>query len=156
MYVIKKERRKPFDSFSLKIMKERIATNIGVHFYDMLSWIFGDVQENQVHLRETMKSAGYLEFEKARVRWFLSIDEQDLPQEIQKKGQRTYRSIKIDQEEIEFSGGFTELHTESYQQILLGNGFGLEDAKQSIEIVHSIRNSEIIQSSHFKHQFLIK
>ena len=133
-----------------------IATNIGVHFYDMLSWIFGEVQESQVHLREATKSAGYLEFEKARVRWFLSIDEQDLPEEIQKKGQRTYRSIKMDQEEIEFSGGFTELHTESYQQILTGNGFGLEEAKQSIEIVHSIRNSEIIQSSHFKHQFLIK
>ena len=133
-----------------------IATNIGVHFYDMLSWIFGEVQESQVHLRETTKSAGYLEFEKARVRWFLSIDEQDLPQEILKKGQRTYRSIKMNQEEIEFSGGFTELHTESYQQILSGNGFGLEEAKQSIEIVHSIRNSEIIQSSHFKHQFLVK
>ena len=133
-----------------------IATNIGVHFYDMLSWIFGEVQESQVHLRETTKSAGYLEFEKARVRWFLSIDEQDLPQEILKKGQRTYRSIKMNQEEIEFSGGFTELHTESYQQILSGNGFGLEEAKKSIEVVHSIRNSEIIQSSYFKHQFLVK
>ena len=133
-----------------------IATNIGVHFYDMLSWIFGEVQESQVHLRETTKSAGYLEFEKARVRWFLSIDEQDLPQEILKKGQRTYRSIKMNQEEIEFSGGFTELHTESYQQILSGNGFGLEEAKKSIEVVHSIRNSEIIHSSHFKHQFLVK
>ena len=131
-----------------------IATNIGVHFYDMLSWIFGEVQESQVHLREATKSAGYLEFEKARVRWFLSIDEQDLPEEIQKKGQRTYRSIKMDQEEIEFSGGFTELHTESYQQILSGNGFGLEEAKKSIEIVHSIRNAEVKLVSDFKHKLI--
>ncbi len=120
-----------------------IATNIGVHFYDMLSWIFGDVQENQVHVREVDKAAGYLEFEKARVRWFLSIDENNLPKEIQDKGQRTYRSISIDNEEIEFSGGFTELHTESYKGILNGNGFGLLDAKQSIEIVHDIRNNDI-------------
>ncbi len=120
-----------------------IATNIGVHFYDMLSWIFGKVQENKVHLREKDKSAGYLEFEKARVRWFLSIDENSLPKKVQEKGQRTYRSITVDGEEIEFSGGFTELHTESYKGILKGNGFGLEEAKQSIEIVHQIRNTTL-------------
>jgi UDP-N-acetyl-2-amino-2-deoxyglucuronate dehydrogenase len=131
-----------------------IATNIGVHFYDMLSWIFGEVQESQVHLREKSKSAGYLEFERARVRWFLSIDENDLPSEVKAIGQRTYRSITIDNEEIEFSGGFTELHTESYKNILAGNGFGLEDAKQSIEIVHSIRNSEIIVNTNFKHRYI--
>jgi UDP-N-acetyl-2-amino-2-deoxyglucuronate dehydrogenase len=131
-----------------------VATNVGVHFYDMLSWIFGDVKESQVHLREKSKSAGYLEFERARVRWFLSIDETDLPHEIREKGQRTYRSITIDNEEIEFSGGFTELHTESYKNILEGNGFGLEDAKQSIEIVHSIRNSELITNSDLKHRFI--
>ena len=111
-----------------------VATNIGIHFYDMLGFLFGEVQESQVHLREDSKSSGYLEFEKARVRWFLSIDENDLPQEIKNKNQRTYRSITVNNEEIEFSGGFTELHTESYKNILEGNGFGLLDAKPSIEI----------------------
>ena len=130
-----------------------IATNIGVHFYDMLSWIFGEVQENLVHLREKDKSAGYLEFENARVRWFLSIDENSLPKQIQEVGQRTYRSITVDGEEIEFSGGFTELHTESYKGILKGNGFGLMDAKASIEIVHDIRNTDLVNLGE-KHLFL--
>lgn len=131
-----------------------VATNIGIHFYDMLSWIFGDVKESQVHLRESTKSAGFLEFEKARVRWFLSIDENDLPKEIRSKGQRTYRSITIDNKEIEFSGGFEDLHTESYRNILSGNGFGLQDARSSIEIVHSIRNSELIKKSDLKHKLI--
>jgi UDP-N-acetyl-2-amino-2-deoxyglucuronate dehydrogenase len=130
-----------------------IATNIGVHFYDMLSWIFGEVQENSVHLREKNKAAGYLEFEKARVRWFLSIDETDLPIDIRKNGQRTYRSITVDNEEVEFSSGFTELHTKSYQEILKGNGFGLQEAKQSIEIVHEIRNNSLISLGN-KHPFI--
>jgi len=120
-----------------------IASNIGVHFYDMLSWIFGDVKKNVVHMHTHDRASGYLEFERARVRWFLSIDYSVIPQEIKDKGQRTYRSIKIDGGEIEFSGGFTELHTESYKDILSGNGFGLSDARQSIEIVQSIRNAEI-------------
>lgn len=130
-----------------------IATNIGVHFYDFLSWIFGDVQENIVHLREKDKSAGYLEFENARVRWFLSIDKNTLPKKIKEKGQRTYRSISIDDKEIEFSAGFTDLHTLSYQSILKGNGFGLQEAKQSVEIVHQIRNNEILKKGE-KHPFL--
>jgi UDP-N-acetyl-2-amino-2-deoxyglucuronate dehydrogenase len=130
-----------------------IATNIGVHFYDMLSWVFGDVQENTVHLREKHKASGYLEFENARVRWFLSIDENDLPQLVKKKGQRTYRSITIDNQELEFSAGFTELHTKSYQEILKGNGFGLADVRKSIEIVHDIRNASITQNGE-KHPFL--
>lgn len=129
-----------------------IATNIGVHFYDMLSWIFGNVQENIVHLREKNKAAGYLEFEKARVRWFLSIDENSLPKQIKKKGQRTYRSILIDNEEIEFSAGFTDLHTLSYQEILKQNGFGLEDAKPSVEIVHMLRNGQMVHKGE-KHPF---
>jgi len=120
-----------------------IATNIGIHFFDMLSWIFGEVQENVVHLREVNKSAGYLEFENARVRWFLSIDEETLPKGIKEIKQKTYRSITINGEEIEFSGGFTELHTESYRCILEGKGFGLEDAKKSIEITSDIRNKSI-------------
>lgn len=130
-----------------------IATNIGVHFYDMLSWVFGNVQENVVHLREKNKAAGYLEFENARVRWFLSIDENSLPKEVQEKGQRTYRSIVVDGEEIEFSSGFTELHTESYKEILKGNGFGLVEAKSSIEIVHDIRNVSLVNLGE-KHPFV--
>ena len=109
----------------------------------MLSWIFGEVQENIVHLREKDKSAGYLEFKNARVRWFLSINEEDLPQEIKEKGQRTFRSITIDDQELEFSAGFTDLHTKSYEQILKGNGFGLKESEESIKIVHNIRNTAI-------------
>jgi UDP-N-acetyl-2-amino-2-deoxyglucuronate dehydrogenase len=118
-----------------------VATNIGVHFYDMLTWIFGDVKENIVHLSKDRKAAGYLKLEKANVRWFLSVDFDDLPKDIKQKGQRTYRSITIENEEIEFSGGFTDLHTQSYQQILEGNGFGLEETKKSIETVFQIRNA---------------
>lgn len=131
-----------------------IATNIGVHFYDMLSWIFGEVQENVVHLREKNKAAGYLEFENARVRWFLSIDENDLPNHIKEKKQRTFRSIEINGEELEFSNGFTELHTESYKGILSNRGYGLQDARQSIEIVYDIRNKELILKGE-KHPFII-
>lgn len=130
-----------------------IATNIGVHFYDMLSWVFGNVQENAVHLRTPHKAAGYLEFENARVRWFLSIDAEDLPKEVKEKQQRTFRAITIDQEELEFSDGFTELHTISYQKILQHQGFGLEEVRPSIEIVQGIRNSEINNLGH-KHPFL--
>ena len=119
----------------------------------MLGWIFGEVQENIVHLREKDKSAGYLEFEKARVRWFLSIDENSLPAEIKQKGQRTFRSITVDGEELEFSGGFTELHTESYKSILNCQGFGLEDAKRSIEIVSELRNKELVLTGE-KHLFV--
>ena len=131
-----------------------IATNIGVHFYDMLSWIFGEVRTNIVHLRDKDKSAGYLEFEKARVRWFLSIDENSLPKNVREKGQGTYRSILVDNEEIEFSVGFTDLHTDSYREILKGNGFGLNEAKPSIEIVHDVRNNEVLKTGD-KHPFLV-
>lgn len=119
-----------------------IASNIGIHFYDMLSWVFGEVKTNKVHLHEHDRAAGYLEFEKARVRWFLSINFDLLPEEVKKSGQRTYRSITVDDEEIEFSEGFFDLHTKSYDEIIKGNGFGLNDARQSINIVHEIRNSE--------------
>ena len=119
-----------------------IATNIGVHFFDMLSWIFGDLKSNIVHINTHDRSSGYLEFDRARVRWFLSINYDVLPDEIKAKGQRTYRSISIEGEELEFSGGFTDLHTVSYQEILNGKGYGLEAPRQAIEIVHAIRNSE--------------
>ena len=118
-----------------------IATNIGVHFFDMLIWIFGDVKENIVHISKNDKAAGYLVLEKARVRWFLSIDYKDIPDDIKQKGKRTYRSITLDGKEIEFSDGFTDLHTNSYREILSGNGFQLEEARKSIEVVYTIRNS---------------
>ncbi len=118
-----------------------VATNIGVHFFDMLTWIFGDIKENVVHMLKGDKAAGYLELEKARVRWFLSIDYDDIPQDIKKNNQRTYRSITVDGKEIEFSGGFTDLHTISYEKILEGKGFGLETGRRSIQAVYNIRNS---------------
>jgi len=132
-----------------------IATNIGVHFYDMLSWIFGEVQENVVHLRAKDKSSGYLEFNNARVRWFLSINEHDLPHHIKEKGQRTYRSITIDNEELEFSSGFTDLHTKSYEHILKGEGFGMQEAQKSIQIVHDIRNTSTTKKGNL-HPFFEK
>ncbi len=116
-----------------------VATNIGVHFFDMLSWLFGDVQKNIIHVKTSDTNAGYLKFKNARVRWFLSVNYNYIPKSIQESGQRTYRDIIIDAEEIEFSGGFTDLHTQSYEKILNGEGFGLEDARGSIEIVSAIR-----------------
>jgi UDP-N-acetyl-2-amino-2-deoxyglucuronate dehydrogenase len=133
-----------------------IATNIGVHFFDMLSWIFGDVKENKVHLLKKDKASGFLQLENARVRWYLSIDYNDVPEEARARGQRTYRSITVDGDEIEFSGGFTDLHTLSYQQVLAGNGFGVECARKSIQTVYDIRNSEIIESTGDYHPFLKK
>ncbi len=121
-----------------------IATNIGVHFYDMLSWIFGGVKKNVVHINTHDRAAGYLELEKARVRWFLSINYDVLPAEVKAKGKSTFRSITIEGEELEFSDGFTDLHTISYEEILKGNGYGVEATRQSIEIVHDIRHAEPI------------
>lgn len=132
-----------------------IATNIGVHFFDMLTWIFGEVQENKVHLLRKDKSAGFLQLKKARVRWFLSIDYEDVPAQVREKGQRTYRSITVDGDEIEFSGGFTDLHTISYQEILAGKGFGVECARNSIQTVFDIRNSEISDRREDYHPFVI-
>jgi UDP-N-acetyl-2-amino-2-deoxyglucuronate dehydrogenase len=118
-----------------------VATNIGVHFFDMLSWIFGPVQENIVNMVNADKAAGYLILKRARVRWFLSIDYTDIPAEIRAKGQRTFRSITVDKEEFEFSEGFTDLHTKTYEHILSGKGFGLLEARNAIETVFTIRNS---------------
>jgi len=121
-----------------------IATNIGVHFYDMLIWIFGPIKHNVVHLHEKDCAAGYLELAKARVRWFLSINYDYLPAPIKAQGKRTYRSITVAGKEIEFSGGFTDLHTISYQEILAGRGYGILDAQPSIHLVHDIRNAAAI------------
>ncbi len=117
-----------------------IATNIGVHFFDMLCWIFGDIQSNTVHIHTHDRAAGYLEFKQARVRWFLSINYDVLPKEIKESGLTTYRSINIEGEEFEFSGGFTDLHNLSYQGILNGHGFRISEARKAIEIVHDIRH----------------
>lgn len=120
-----------------------VATNIGVHFFDMLQWIFGDVQYNIVHVDEPAKAAGFLELTRARVRWFLSIDSHDLPTYPQEKA-GTFRSIMVDGEEVEFSGGFADLHTRSYEEILAGRGFTLADAKPAVQIVSDIRRSKAV------------
>ncbi len=121
-----------------------LATNIGIHFFDMLMWLFGKVEHSEVHFSDSMKTAGYIELENARVKWLLSIDSNDLPEDISSKGQRTYRSITVDDKEIEFSGGFADLHTVVYEKTLAGNGFGLETARPSIELVHNLRNMKPI------------
>ena len=119
-----------------------VATNIGIHFFDMLSWIFGDTRKNIVHISEPHKAAGYLELENARVRWFLSLDYKDIPLSFRESGKRTYRSITVNGEEIEFSEGFADLHTQTYKEILAGRGFGLKEARQSVETAYIIRNSK--------------
>jgi UDP-N-acetyl-2-amino-2-deoxyglucuronate dehydrogenase len=119
-----------------------VATNIGIHFFDMLIWIFGNTKKNIVHLSEHDKTAGYLELDNARVRWFLSLDSNDIPDSYKENGQRTYRSITVDGEDIEFSNGFTDLHTLTYNEILAGRGFGLSEALQSVETAYTIRNSK--------------
>ncbi|MNX92244.1 UDP-N-acetyl-2-amino-2-deoxy-D-glucuronate oxidase [compost metagenome] len=117
-----------------------VATNIGVHFYDMLHFIFGKLQRNVVHYSGTAKAAGYLEYERARVRWFLSIDANDLPADVKGK-KTTFRNIDVSGEKLEFSEGFTDLHTVSYKEILAGRGYGLEDARHCIETVNVIRSA---------------
>ncbi|TQV84221.1 Gfo/Idh/MocA family oxidoreductase [Exilibacterium tricleocarpae] len=133
-----------------------IATNIGVHFYDMLHYLFGALQENVVHCHADNKSAGYLEYENARVRWFLSCDFDDIPTPIKKAAQRTFRSIVVDGKEIEFSEGFADLHTRSYQEILVGGGFGLEENRVAIETVADIRTAEVRGLVGDYHPFLKK
>lgn len=118
-----------------------IATNIGIHFFDMLGWVFGKVKQSVVHVHTHDRAAGLLVLERARVRWFLSINADTIPDEIKKTGKRTYRSITLDGESIEFSDGFTDLHTLSYQGIMKGEGFGLTDALPAVELAHQIRNA---------------
>lgn len=118
-----------------------IAANIGVHFFDMLIWIFGDVIESQLHYSDEKKAAGYLELKKAKVKWFLSIDKDDL-RDKERKGNKAFRSIKINGEEVEFSEGFTNLHTVVYKDILEGGGFGIKDARPAIKLVYNIRKAQ--------------
>ena len=118
-----------------------IATNIGIHFFDMLLWIFGDVKENTVHQHSNETASGTLILEKANVNWFLSIDENTLPGDVRETGKRTFRSLTINEEQFEFSEGFTDLHTRSYEEILSGRGFPLIETKKAIMLAHEIRNS---------------
>jgi len=131
-----------------------IATNIGVHFCDMLQFVFGPIQDNRVNYSSETKASGFLEYEHARVRWFLSIDISDVPSEFRNQGQRTFRSITCDGEEIEFSGGFTDLHNRSYEEILAGRGFGLEENRVAIETVASIREATPLGLTGDYHPFL--
>jgi len=133
-----------------------IATNIGVHFYDMLHFVFGELQQNVVHHSSDTKAAGYLEYAQARVRWFLSIDINDVPADVRATGQRTFRSITCEGEDIEFSGGFTDLHTRSYEEILKGNGFGLEENRVAIDTVSHIREAPSQGLTGDYHPFLKK
>lgn len=121
-----------------------VATNIGIHFFDMLGWIFGEVKNNVVNISEYNKAGGYLELKNARVRWFLSLDYNDLPKETIEKGMRTFRSVTVEGEEVEFSEGFTDLHTKTYEDILGGGGFDLNEARQSVITAYTIRNAKPI------------
>lgn len=133
-----------------------IASNIGVHFYDMLHWIFGDVEENIVHLKTPDTNAGSFKLKHANVRWFLSVNYDYLPREIKNAGQSTYRSITIDTDEIEFSDGFKDLHTRSYEEILVGNGFGLDEAYASVRTISTIRKQDSIGLKGEYHPFCKK
>jgi UDP-N-acetyl-2-amino-2-deoxyglucuronate dehydrogenase len=132
--------------YSWKGIKEKsggIATNIGIHFFDLLIWLFGGVKENHVHILDNTRGSGFIELENADVKWFLSLEKGDLPQQAVEANKPTFRSIKVDGEEIQFSEGFTDLHTKVYEQTLEGKGFGIEEARPSIELVHNIRSSKI-------------
>lgn len=132
-----------------------IATNIGVHFFDMLHFVYGDLQENIVHLNTPMKAAGYLEFKRARVRWFLSLDVNDIPAPERIQGKRTYRALVADDENVEFSDGFTELHTRIYEEILAGRGFGVAENRGAISAVSHIRTAPVARHSDLTHPFVV-
>jgi len=131
-----------------------VATNIGIHFFDLLIWLFGPVQNNDVHHADALKTGGYIELERANVKWFLSIDRNDLPESATECGLSTFRSITVDGKEIEFSEGFTDLHTVVYQRTLEGNGFGLNDARPAIVLAHDIRHASQSGVSSESHPFL--
>ncbi|MGD9685457.1 MAG: Gfo/Idh/MocA family oxidoreductase [Desulfobacter sp.] len=131
-----------------------VATNIGIHFFDLLIWLFGAVQQNEVHYTDNLKTGGVIELERARVKWFLSIDRNDLPESATHCGLSTFRSITVDGKEIEFSEGFTDLHTMVYQRTLDGNGFGLTDARPAIELAHTIRTTQPAGLTLESHPFL--
>lgn len=131
-----------------------ISTNIGIHFFDMLMWFFGPVQYNELHHSDPERMSGFMELEHATVSWYLSLDRNDLPAHAAADGKPTYRSITIDGEEVEFSGGFTDLHTRVYEETLAGRGFGIDDARESIKLVHDLRNMPVSRSSGMLHPVL--
>jgi UDP-N-acetyl-2-amino-2-deoxyglucuronate dehydrogenase len=150
--------RGPWYDFSWKgdIKKSGgVATNIGIHFFDMLIWIFGAVQKSELHIREERRAAGFIELEKARVRWYLSLERKDLPESTLKSCKSTHRSLLIDEEEFEFSEGFTDLHTELYKAALAGNGFTLQHAKPSIELVQKMRYGETVKHDRAKAHWML-
>lgn len=131
-----------------------IAANIGIHFFDMLCWVFGPVQEVRLHSMSLMKAAGYIEFANARVRWFLSIDRSDLPPAATDAGKTTFRNVTIDSQDLEFSDGFVDLHTQSYAHILDGGGYPVSEARQAIEIVETLRHMDVMTGSSDRHPIL--
>ena len=150
--------RGPWYKYSWKGIEEKsggVATNIGVHFFDLLIWLFGNVQASQLHLSNPSKMAGFIELERANVKWFLSIDRNDLPAEAAAGGKSTFRSILVDDTEIEFTEGFTDLHTRVYEETLAGRGFRINDARPSIQLVYELRNMKIEKQTEFGHPNLI-
>ena len=133
-----------------------VSTNIGVHFFDLLLWLFGKAGECRVYHSDPKKMSGYLELERARVKWFLSVDPHDLPYEAAPGVRSTYRSITIDGEEIEFTDGFTDLHTRVYEEVLAGRGFGIDEARQSINLVYRIRTASLSPLDDMAHPFLVR
>jgi UDP-N-acetyl-2-amino-2-deoxyglucuronate dehydrogenase len=133
-----------------------VATNIGVHFFDLLLWLFGAAANLRVYHSDDSRMSGFIELEHARVRWFLSVDSQDLPAQAKAAGKTTYRSITVDGEEVEFSEGFTDLHTRVYEEILAGRGFGISEARPSIELTYAIRAAPISAADECAHPFLNK
>ncbi len=121
-----------------------IVTNIGIHFFDLVSWLFGPVRKSVVHLREPQRAGGTLELERADVQWYLSTESSDLPFEPQPGVKTTFRSITVDGEEVEFSEGFTDLHTRVYEEVLAGRGFGIADARPSVELTAQIRSADVV------------
>jgi UDP-N-acetyl-2-amino-2-deoxyglucuronate dehydrogenase len=133
-----------------------IATNIGIHFFDLLLWLFGPAGDVRLYNADNKRMSGYIELEHARVRWFLSVDVNDLPEIAVASGKKTFRSITVDGKEIEFSEGFTDLHTRVYEETLAGRGFGIQDARPSIELTHRIRTSPISDLDNLAHPYLKK
>ena len=133
-----------------------VATNIGIHFFDLLMWLFGPVNGIKVYHKDSERMSGFIELERARVRWFLSVDKNDLPEQAKANNKTTYRSITVDGKEIEFSEGFTDLHTKVYEETLAGRGFGIKEARPSVQLTHDIRQSPISPIDTLAHPFLRK
>ena len=142
------------ENLQLAVKSGGIAANIGIHFFDMLCWVFGPMQEVRLHSMTPMKAAGYLEFANARVRWFLSIDRSDLPATATDAGKTTFRNITINSQDLEFSDGFVDLHTQSYAHILDGGGYPVSEARQAIEIVEKMRHMDVMAGGSDKHPIL--